>query len=123
MNRLSLPTVFLGMIILIGLPASWAEAASSPASNTTSLAVPLCKSAYKQKSVSTKTLQTLLRSHERWVEYRGNPDAKRMELCQADLSRAALAGANLERADLEGTVLRQAKLSQVNLAQASLAGA
>ena len=117
MKRLSIRTIVVGIIIVLGLPASWTGAAGPSPS------VPMCKSPYKKKSVTAKTLQALVRSHERWVEYRGNPDAKRLELCQADLSRAALAGANLEQADLEGTVLRQAKLPQASLAQASLAGA
>jgi uncharacterized protein YjbI with pentapeptide repeats len=42
----------------------------------------------------------MVRSHERWAEYRGNPNARRLELCQADLTRAALVEANLERANL-----------------------
>ena len=41
MKRFSIPTVFVGMIIILGLPASWAGAAGSSASTATSLAVPL----------------------------------------------------------------------------------
>ncbi|MFO0700489.1 MAG: pentapeptide repeat-containing protein [Nitrospira sp.] len=106
MKRSSVPITIVGIILLIGLTttSTWAAGPSTP--NATSPAVPLCKSPYKKKMVPAKTLQELVRSHERWVEYRGNQNAKRMELCQADLSRAALTGANLERADLEGIVLR-----------------
>lgn len=122
MTRSFIPTVCMSIVILIALAVTETESANASASQPTSPDVPLCKSIYKKKSVPAKTLQALIRSHERWVEYRGNPTAKRLELCQADLSRAALSEANLERADLEGAVLRQANLSQATLVQASLAG-
>ena len=123
MKCLSGSTVVGGMTLLIGLTATWVWAAGPSASDPTLATVLTCKSPYKKKPVPEKTLQALVHSHERWVEYRRNPDAKRLELCQADLSRAALAGANLERAELEGTILRQANLSQITLIQASLSGA
>lgn len=123
MKRSSVLITIVGMILLIGLSTTCVWAAAPQAADTVSRALPLCKSLYKKKPVTARTLQELVRAHERWVEYRGNQNAKRMELCQADLSRAALAGANLERADLEGTVLRQANLTHATLDQASLAGA
>jgi Pentapeptide repeats (8 copies) len=123
MKRIPVLFVILCVMMLFELTATFAVATGPSASKAISPAVPLCKSLYKKKSVPANTLQALVRSHERWVEYRGNPNAKRVELCQADLSRAALAGANLERADLEGAVLRQANLSKATLDQASLAGA
>src|SRR5512139_3543855 len=124
MKRFPIRTIVVGItIIVLGLPTLWAKEAAPSASHATPPPVLLCKSPYKKKPVPAKTLQALVRSHERWVEYRGNPDAKRIELCQADLSRAELTGANLERAALEGAILRQAKLAQATLAQASLAGA
>ncbi|MDH5741208.1 MAG: pentapeptide repeat-containing protein, partial [Nitrospira sp.] len=123
MTRSFLPTICASIVLLMAFTVTETEAAGPSASQPTSPAVPLCKSLYKKKSVPVKTLQALVRSHERWVEYRGNPNAKRLELCQADLTRATLSEANLERANLEGAVLRQANLSQATLAQASLAGA
>jgi uncharacterized protein YjbI with pentapeptide repeats len=62
-------------------------------------------SPYKQKSVPATAVKARVRAHERWVEYRTNPDAKRAELCQADLRRAALPDATLERAEPAGAIL------------------
>ena len=123
MKHLSIPVVIAGFFIFIGISPTAVGATGQSDSSSKSPTIPLCKSSYKRKAVPAKTLQDLMHSHERWVENRSNQDAKRMELCQADLSGAALMGANLERADLEGTILRQAKLSQTTLSQASLAGA
>ncbi|MBX3308373.1 MAG: hypothetical protein KF751_20185, partial [Nitrospira sp.] len=92
MKRPSVPLTIVRMILLIGLTTTEVWAADPPVPNTAAPAGPLCNSPYKKKPISAKALQELVRSHERWVEYRGNPNAKRMELCQADLSRAALTG-------------------------------
>ncbi|MFY4727681.1 hypothetical protein, partial [Nitrospira sp. BLG_2] len=71
MKRLSALITIAGIIVLIGLTATWAQAAGPSASNATLPVGPLCKSLYKKKPVPAKTLKALVRSHELWVEYRG----------------------------------------------------
>ena len=123
MKRTHVPVVIVCVMMLVGFVATWVGAADPSASKATAPAVSLCKSPYKKKSVLTKTLQALVHSHKRWVEYRGNPNAKRVELCQADRSRAALEEVNLRDATLVGANLSGARLDSADLRRTNFKGA
>jgi Pentapeptide repeats (8 copies) len=106
---------------------------------------PPCEGLYKGHTPTPEELETVLRSHQAWLNAGNEPnDERRANLCQANLRWATLRrrtnlrwanlqganlitadlfGARLVRANLQGADLTGADLRNVNLQEAELGGA
>jgi Pentapeptide repeats (8 copies) len=80
---------------------------------------PACDGPYKGRKLTPEELETVLRNHYQWQETQGDPnDARRANLCQADLTET-----NLQKAKLSLANLQEAKLIRADLQEADLVGA
>jgi hypothetical protein len=90
---------------------------------------PECEGPYKGRKLTPEELETVLRNHYQWQETQRDPnDARRANLCQADLTetnlqKAKLSLANLQEANLIGADLQEADLVGANFQRAYLVGA
>ena len=121
-------------LLLIGvvLISRAAPVAATPAPKVVPpvAAPPVCNGKYKgERKPSPDELADILRKHTEWVRDAGRDnDARRANLCDADLDGAylydaSLSGANLRFADLRGANLTHAQLSKAQLAFVDLTGA